>query len=84
MLAYAHYDVQPPEPLEKWVYPPFSATIADGRLWGRGATDNKSGLLAFVKAAKAWLQTGGQLPVGIKFMFEGRGGDRFRQPGAIC
>jgi acetylornithine deacetylase/succinyl-diaminopimelate desuccinylase-like protein len=71
MLAYAHYDVQPPEPLEKWTYPPFSAQLAEGRLWGRGATDNKSGLLAFTKAAKAWLQATGELPVGIKFLFEG-------------
>ena len=52
-MAYAHYDVQPPEPLDKWVFPPFSGEISDGRVWGRGATDNKSGLLAFVKAAEA-------------------------------
>ncbi len=71
LLAYAHYDVQPVEPVEKWTYPPYSAHIAEGRLWGRGATDNKSGVLAFVKAAKAWLQTTGELPVGVKFIFEG-------------
>lgn len=71
LLAYAHYDVQPPEPLEKWTFPPFSAQIADGRLWGRGATDNKSGVLAFIKAAKAWLKTVGDLPVGVKFITEG-------------
>ena len=84
MLAYAHYDVQPPEPLDKWVYPPFSATIADGRLWGRGATDNKSGLLAFVKAAKAWLQTGWSAPCRGKIHVRRGGRNRFRQPGAIC
>lgn len=71
MLAYAHYDVQPPEPFDKWTYPPFSGQIADGRLWGRGATDNKGGVLAFIKAAKAWLQTAGELPVGVKFIIEG-------------
>lgn len=71
LLAYAHYDVQPVEPLDKWVYPPYSATIADGRLWGRGATDNKSGVMAFIKAAKAWRQTRGDLPVGVKFITEG-------------
>lgn len=71
LLAYAHYDVQPPEPLEKWVDPPFSAVIRDGRLWARGATDNKSGVMAFIKAAKAFKQTGGELPVGVRFMFEG-------------
>jgi acetylornithine deacetylase/succinyl-diaminopimelate desuccinylase-like protein len=71
MAAYAHYDVQPPEPVEKWTYPPFGAEIDKGRLWGRGATDNKSGLLAFTKAAKAWIQAGGGLPVGLRFIFEG-------------
>ncbi len=71
MLAYAHYDVQPAEPLEKWVYPPFSGTLADGRIWGRGATDNKGGVLAFIKAAKAWLHAGGGLPVNLKFIIEG-------------
>jgi acetylornithine deacetylase/succinyl-diaminopimelate desuccinylase-like protein len=71
LAAYAHYDVQPPEPLEKWHYPPFGAEIDQGRLWGRGASDNKSGLLAFIKAAKAWRVAGGGLPVGLRFIFEG-------------
>lgn len=71
LLAYAHYDVQPPEPVEKWTYPPFGAVVDKGRLWGRGATDNKSGVLAFLKGAKAWLQTRGELPVGVKFFTEG-------------
>jgi acetylornithine deacetylase/succinyl-diaminopimelate desuccinylase-like protein len=71
LLEYAHYDVQPPEPLDAWKYPPFSATIADGRLWGRGATDNKSGVMAFIKATKAWCQTMGEPPVNVKFLTEG-------------
>jgi acetylornithine deacetylase/succinyl-diaminopimelate desuccinylase-like protein len=71
LLAYAHYDVQPPEPVEKWTYPPYGAVLDAGRLWGRGATDNKSGVLAFMKGAKAWLQTQGDLPVGVKFFTEG-------------
>ena len=71
LMAYAHYDVQPPEPLDKWVFPPFSGEISDGRVWGRGATDNKSGLLAFVKAAEAWMNCTGDVPVTLKFMFEG-------------
>ena len=50
---------------------PTAAQIADGRLWGRGATDNKSGVLAFTKAAKAWLQTSGDVPVNLKFITEG-------------
>jgi acetylornithine deacetylase/succinyl-diaminopimelate desuccinylase-like protein len=71
LLAYAHYDVQPEEPVEKWTYPPFGAVIDKGRLWGRGATDNKSGVLAFTKAAKAWLNAGGDLPINLKFIIEG-------------
>jgi acetylornithine deacetylase/succinyl-diaminopimelate desuccinylase-like protein len=62
---------QPPEPLDKWTHPPFGAELAEGRLWGRGATDNKSGVLAFTKAAKAWLQSAGDLPVGVRFLIEG-------------
>ena len=49
----------------------FGAVVDKGRLWGRGATDNKSGVLAFMKGAKAWLQTRGELPVGVKFFTEG-------------
>ena len=71
LLCYAHYDVQPVEPVELWTYPPYSGKVADGRLWGRGATDNKSGVLAFTKAAKAWLQTSGDVPVNLKFITEG-------------
>lgn len=71
LLAYAHYDVQPVEPVDKWSYPPYGAQIDKGRMWGRGATDNKSGVMAFVKAAKAWLQTRCDLPVGVKFITEG-------------
>lgn len=71
LLCYAHYDVQPPEPLDKWIDPPYSAAIRDGRMWGRGATDNKSGVMAFIKAAKAWLQIAGEAPVGLKFITEG-------------
>jgi acetylornithine deacetylase/succinyl-diaminopimelate desuccinylase-like protein len=71
LLAYAHYDVQPEEPVDKWSYPPYGGVIDRGRLWGRGATDNKSGVLAFIKGAKAWLQTRGDLPVGVKFLTEG-------------
>ncbi len=59
------------EPVEKWTYPPYGAVVDKGRLWGRGATDNKSGVLAFTKGAKAWLQTRGDLPVSVKFITEG-------------
>ena len=72
ILCYAHYDVQPPEPIEAWTHGgPWSGAIVDGVLYGRGATDNKSGVLAFTKAAKAFLQVRGEVPANLKFLTEG-------------
>lgn len=72
MLCYAHYDVQPPEPFEAWTKGgPYDANIVDGILYGRGATDNKSGVLAFTKAAKAFMAVRGKVPVNLKFLIEG-------------
>ena len=72
LLCYSHYDVQPPEPVEAWTHGgPWSGAVVDGVLYGRGATDNKSGVLAFNKAAKAFLQVRGEVPVGLKFIIEG-------------
>lgn len=72
MLCYSHYDVQPPEPIEAWSHGgPWSAEIVDGVMYGRGTTDNKSGILAFNKAAKAFLAVHGELPVNLKFIVEG-------------
>ncbi|RMA42291.1 M20/M25/M40 family metallo-hydrolase [Rhodophyticola porphyridii] len=72
LLCYSHYDVQPPEPIEAWSYGgPWSGAVVDGVLYGRGATDNKSGVLAFNKAAKAFLAVRGEVPVGLKLLIEG-------------
>jgi acetylornithine deacetylase/succinyl-diaminopimelate desuccinylase-like protein len=71
LLCYGHYDVQPPEPLEKWIDPPFGATIRDGVIYARGATDNKSGVLAFVRAAQAFREVRGGSPLNLIFFFEG-------------
>ncbi len=71
LLCYGHYDVQPPEPVEKWHSDPFGAEIKDGIIYARGATDNKSGCMAFLKAAKAYLNTRGAPPVNLTFLFEG-------------
>lgn len=72
LLCYSHYDVQPPEPIEAWSHGgPWSAAIVDGVLYGRGATDNKSGVLAFNKAAKAFLAVRGEVPVNLKLFIEG-------------
>lgn len=72
MLCYSHYDVQPPEPLDAWTHGgPWSANIVDGVMYGRGCSDDKSGILAFNKAAQALLQVRGELPVNLKFIIEG-------------
>jgi acetylornithine deacetylase/succinyl-diaminopimelate desuccinylase-like protein len=70
LLCYAHYDVQPAA-AELWDSPPFEPTIRDDVIYGRGATDNKSGLLAFVKAAQAFRAVRGKPPVSLKLVFEG-------------
>jgi acetylornithine deacetylase/succinyl-diaminopimelate desuccinylase-like protein len=71
LLCYGHYDVQPPEPLDEWHSPPFDAEIRDGVVYARGACDNKSGVMAFVHAARAYRETHGSLPVNLTFCFEG-------------
>jgi len=72
MLCYAHYDVQPPEPLDAWTYGgQWSAEIVNGVMYGRGCSDNKSGILAFTKAAQALIKVRGELPVNLKFIIEG-------------
>lgn len=66
LLCYSHCDVQPPEPLDAWTQGgPWSANVVDGVLYGCGATDNKSGVLAFNKAARAFLQVRGTMPVNL-------------------
>ncbi|MGH2405714.1 MAG: dipeptidase [bacterium] len=71
VLCYAHYDVQPPEPLELWRHPPFDPTLEDGVLYARGASDDKGGVLILVKAVESILQTAAALPVNVKFLLEG-------------
>lgn len=71
LLCYGHYDVQPPEPLGLWHSDPFGALIRDGVIYACGATDNKSGCLAFIRAARAYLETQGAPPVNLVFVFEG-------------
>jgi acetylornithine deacetylase/succinyl-diaminopimelate desuccinylase-like protein len=71
VLVYGHYDVQPPEPLEPWLSPPFEPTVRNGNLYARGATDDKGQMFTHLKAAEAWLKAGGGLPVNVKFLIEG-------------
>ncbi len=68
VLLYAHYDVQPPGPLEDWETGPFTPEIRDGRLYGRGASDDKAGIVMHLGAVAAH---GGKPPVGVQLFFEG-------------
>ena len=71
VLVYGHYDVQPPDPLDKWTSAPFTPTVRDGRLYARGVSDDKGPMLIPIKVAEAFYATVGALPVNVKFMFEG-------------
>ena len=71
VLFYGHYDVQPPEPLDAWLSPPFEPTIRDGRIYARGVGDNKGQFFAHIAALRAWRETTGGFPIGIKFLAEG-------------
>ncbi len=71
IVFYNHYDVQPPDPLGEWTSPPFEPAVRDGRLYARGASDDKGNLVARVQAVEAWNRAGGGLPVSVVFVFEG-------------
>ena len=71
LLIYNHYDVQPPEPLDLWTSPPFEPTVRDGRLFARGATDNKGNIVSRLMAIRALRATGRGVPVNLKYMIEG-------------
>ncbi|GGR06056.1 dipeptidase [Deinococcus ruber] len=71
ILVYGHYDVQPPDPLERWHTPPFTPTVVGERVYGRGVSDDKGPLLIAVQVADAYFSALGSLPVNVKFLFEG-------------
>jgi acetylornithine deacetylase/succinyl-diaminopimelate desuccinylase-like protein len=70
ILVYGHYDVMPAEPLEKWSSPPFDPVVRDGRIWARGADDDKGQLFMHLKAFEMMNATG-TLACNVKFMIEG-------------
>ena len=71
LLIYNHYDVQPVEPLDLWETPPWEPSIREGKMFARGALDDKGELVTRIHAIEAWLKTQGPLPFKIKWLIEG-------------
>jgi acetylornithine deacetylase/succinyl-diaminopimelate desuccinylase-like protein len=71
LLIYGHYDVQPPDPLDEWKTPPFVPTVRDGRLYARGASDDKGQVFCLLKAYEAVLDANRRPPLNVHFIFEG-------------
>jgi acetylornithine deacetylase/succinyl-diaminopimelate desuccinylase-like protein len=71
VLVYGHYDVQPPDPLNEWISPPFEPTVRNGNIHARGATDDKGQMFTHIKSAEAWIKTAGKLPLNLKYLIEG-------------
>ena len=71
ILVYGHYDVQPPGDEAEWTTPPFAPSVRDGRVYARGATDDKGPVLVPLKVAEAFLDELGALPLNVRFLFEG-------------
>ena len=71
VLIYGHYDVQPSDPDDLWKTPPFEPTVIDGRVYARGASDDKGQSYTHLKAVQAYLHSDTELPVNVKFILEG-------------
>lgn len=71
VLIYGHYDVQPPDPEELWDTPPFEPTVKNGRVYARGASDDKGQSFTHIKSVASYLQTNTELPVNVTFILEG-------------
>ena len=71
ILIYGHYDVQPPDPADRWITPAFEPTIRNDRLYARGVSDDKGPVLIPMVVAEAFLATEGKLPINVKFLIEG-------------
>lgn len=72
VMIYGHFDVQPVDPVELWISPPFEPTVADNRVRARGASDDKGNMLPPILATEALLQCEGGLPINVKYFFEGQ------------
>jgi acetylornithine deacetylase/succinyl-diaminopimelate desuccinylase-like protein len=71
VLCYGHYDVQPPDPLDEWVSPPFEPTERNGNIYARGAVDDKGQVWAQVKTLESLLSANRSLPINVRVLFEG-------------
>jgi acetylornithine deacetylase/succinyl-diaminopimelate desuccinylase-like protein len=71
ILFYGHYDVQPPDPLNEWLSPPFEPEVRGGNIYARGACDDKGQVYIQIKAVEGLLKATGRLPVNVKFLLEG-------------
>jgi acetylornithine deacetylase/succinyl-diaminopimelate desuccinylase-like protein len=71
ILFYGHYDVQPVDPVDQWISPPFEATIREGEIYARGAADDKGQIFMHFKAIEAHMKQSGRLPVNMKVILEG-------------
>lgn len=71
VLIYGHFDVQPPDPMDLWTTPPFEPIVKNGRVYARGASDDKGQSYTHIKAVQAYIKTGTELPVNVKFILEG-------------
>jgi acetylornithine deacetylase/succinyl-diaminopimelate desuccinylase-like protein len=71
VLVYGHYDVQPEDPVDLWDSPPFKPEVRDGYIYGRGTADDKGQVFTHVKALEAFIQTGENPGVNVKFIIEG-------------
>ncbi|MHB8584364.1 MAG: dipeptidase [Thermoplasmatota archaeon] len=71
VLVYGHYDVQPPEPLDLWTSPPFQPEVRGGKIWARGATDDKGQMFTHIKAIEAHARVQGGPPLNVKYLIEG-------------
>jgi len=71
ILIYGHYDVQPVDPVELWNSPPFEPTLKNGKIFARGATDDKGQVFMHFKSIEAYFKNEGSLPVNVKFIIEG-------------
>ena len=71
LLIYGHYDVQPPDPLDEWVSPPFEPAVRSDNIYARGAVDDKGQTYLLLKAVEGYLRAEAKLPINVKFLIEG-------------